>query len=169
MHLTKYRTLPGRSDYQVGDDGSVWSKVKGGEWKQLKPFQDPKTKRLQVYLYPGRVLKRVHTLVLEAFVGKRPKGMGARHFPDRDPTNNRLSNLQWSTQKENQNDCVVHGTRIQGEKSHLSKLTAKKVRAIRAEYSGVRGDLSRLAKKYKTRTTNIQQIVTGKTWKHLVN
>ena len=44
---------------------------------------------------------RVHTLVLNAFVGPRPDDMEARHFPDRDRSNNKLSNLRWGTKVEN--------------------------------------------------------------------
>lgn len=65
---------------------------------------------------------RVHTLVLEAFVGPRPKNMEARHFPDRDPVNNKLTNLQWGTLAENQADRVVHGTDSRGEKRWNAKL-----------------------------------------------
>lgn len=60
-------------------------------------------------------MTNVHTLVLESFVGFRPKGMQARHFPDNDTSNNRLSNLSWATPKVNQGDRVIHGTNNQGQ------------------------------------------------------
>ena len=52
----------------------------------------------------------VQWLVLEAFVGPCPDGMECRHFPDRDPTNNRLDNVRWGTAQENSDDKKVHGT-----------------------------------------------------------
>jgi hypothetical protein len=52
----------------------------------------------------------VHRLVLEAFVGPCPEGKEARHFPDRDPRNNRLDNLSWATRTTNQRDRDFHGT-----------------------------------------------------------
>ena len=57
-----------------------------------------------------KACKFVHRLVLEAFVGPCPAGMVCRHFPDRNPANNRLENLQWGTPLENEADKLVHGT-----------------------------------------------------------
>lgn len=51
---------------------------------------------------------RVHTLVLEAFVGPPPPGMECRHI-DGNPSNNCLTNLQWGTSSENKWDRVRHG------------------------------------------------------------
>lgn len=50
----------------------------------------------------------VNCLVLETFVGPRPKGMVCRHYPDQDKANNRLDNLQWGTYSENGNDTARH-------------------------------------------------------------
>jgi hypothetical protein len=52
----------------------------------------------------------VHRLVLEAFVGPCPIGMQCRHFPDPNPANCNLKNLQWGTPMENTEDKRVHGT-----------------------------------------------------------
>lgn len=51
---------------------------------------------------------RVHTLVLEAFVGLAPAGMECRHI-DGNPSNNHLPNLEWGTSSENKWDRVRHG------------------------------------------------------------
>jgi transposase-like protein len=74
----------------------------------------------------------VHRLVLEAFVGLCPEGQQARHFPDRSRANNRLDNLAWGTPKANQADRIAQGTRVDGERCHLHRLTADQVRAMRA-------------------------------------
>ncbi|MBY0458311.1 MAG: HNH endonuclease [Gemmataceae bacterium] len=73
-------------------------------------------------------------MVLEAFVGLCPLGCVARHFPDRDRANNRLENLQWGTQSQNQADRIFHGTEKRGESCHLAKLTAAAVLAMRGEF-----------------------------------
>ena len=78
------------------------------------------------------VLRLVHHLVLEAFVGKRPKGTEARHVNDRDPTNNRLDNLAWGTHRENEADKIRHGTSQHGERNAMCKLTDAQVNEIRA-------------------------------------
>lgn len=62
--------------------------------------------------------RKVSCLVLEAFVGPRPPGLVARHFPDRDPTNNQLSNLSWATAAQNGRDRRGHGTDHEVNKTH---------------------------------------------------
>lgn len=56
-----------------------------------------------------RTLRKVHRLVLEAFVGPRPDGTEGCHG-DGDPGNNRLTNLRWDTRSANTYDKVRHGT-----------------------------------------------------------
>ena len=58
----------------------------------------------------GRV-KRVHRLVLEAFVGPCPDGHEALHG-DGDAGNPSLSNLRWGTKLENAQDSIRHGTHV---------------------------------------------------------
>ena len=48
-----------------------------------------------------RPTARVHKLVAEAFLGKRPDGKHINHL-DGNKTNNRAANLEWCTPKENQ-------------------------------------------------------------------
>lgn len=58
----------------------------------------------------GKYVQRtVHSLVLEAFVGRRPARMEALHG-NGDRTDARLVNLHWGTSKENKADTVRHGT-----------------------------------------------------------
>jgi hypothetical protein len=84
----------------------------------LKPGRHPKTGYRNVSLRrEGKSYNRyVHRLVLEAFVGPCPKGMQSRHFPDKDTSNNALTNLQWGTPKQNQDDRITHGTDGRGER-----------------------------------------------------
>lgn len=60
---------------------------------------------------------KVHTLVLEAFVGPRPEGMGCRHL-DSNPENNHLSNLCWGTQTENMKDMTDAGRHHNQVRTH---------------------------------------------------
>ena len=53
-------------------------------------------------------LRKVHQLVLEAFVGPKPQGYVTRHL-DGSRTNNKLSNLAWGTLAENHADMRAHG------------------------------------------------------------
>lgn len=62
--------------------------------------------------YPDgrRAWRRVHLLVLEAFVGPRPSSRhcGA-HFPNHDPADNRVANLRWATPEDNELHKLVQG------------------------------------------------------------
>jgi hypothetical protein len=57
----------------------------------------------------------VHQLVLEAFVGPRPRGMESCHN-NGNQTDNRLVNLRWDTKSENNLDRVRHGTHSESSK-----------------------------------------------------
>jgi HNH endonuclease/NUMOD4 motif len=87
-------------------------------------------KKYPSYCYPtvelsrGGVKKKfkVHRLVLTTFRGARPEGKECRHL-DGNPSNNSLSNLEWGTPQENQDDRRKHRKKI--------KLTPELVRYIR--------------------------------------
>lgn len=88
---------------------------------------------LNVSLYVmgnGTYYRKVHRLVLEAFVGKRPAGHECRHL-DGDNANNRRKNLLWGTRWDNAADIEKHGTRPRGETHPAAILTEKLVRDIR--------------------------------------
>jgi len=94
-------------------------------------------------------IRSIHRLVLETFIGKRPKGMVCRHL-DGNSCNNKLSNLKWGTQKENIADAFKHGrlNSMKGNKNpfygkHHSK---KAKRKMSAAHKGMR-----LSKKHKER------------------
>lgn len=56
-----------------------------------------------------RVRRRIHVLMLEAFVGPRPPGHHGCHWDD-DKTNNTLVNLRWDTPKGNGSDQSRNNT-----------------------------------------------------------
>jgi HNH endonuclease/NUMOD4 motif len=117
---------PGFSIYEVSDHGRVRSvdrttpyrgSTRFYQGRLLSPSSDfSGNGRQMVLLYsdsdsglPRRVARKVHHLVLEAFVGPRPEGMEALHWDD-DPSNNHLINLRWGTHSENVHDSVRNGT-----------------------------------------------------------
>ncbi|MFA4084234.1 NUMOD4 motif-containing HNH endonuclease [Mycobacteroides salmoniphilum] len=73
------------------------------------------TKHSAGYMYVtisggGKLLRnrKVHHLVLEAFMGARPEGMECRHLNDI-ADDNHVENLRWGTRSENIEDRVNNG------------------------------------------------------------
>lgn len=110
--------------------------------------------------------------MLEAFVGPCPDGMECRHFPDRDPSNNNLSNLSWSTHKVNAQDTVTHGTcpllgkDHRGERNPCSKLTNKKVRQARKMFKAG-NSIVQIARLFTVSNTTMKYAISGRSWKHV--
>jgi hypothetical protein len=115
---------------------------------------------------PGKVRsRRVHILVLRAFVGPPPFGHESRHL-DGNPANPRLDNLCWGTHKENEADKKVHGTRLFGECAPWSKLTDTDVLKIR-ELAAMRVEQKEIAKMYNIRQSTVSKIHLRVRWKHV--
>lgn len=76
-------------------------------------------------------IRKVHHLVLEAFVGLRPAGTECRHG-EGGHLDNRLVNLCWGTKQENNGpDKLRDGHLYWGERHPNAKLTAETVAEIR--------------------------------------
>lgn len=122
---------PEFTDYCITKSGKVWSKRSK---RFLVPYINRKERgHLKIGLQKNRVRYRkfVHGLVLETYVGFRPKGMECRHL-DGNPKNNKLKNLKWGTRLENEADRTRHGRRdCRGERGTNVKLNSLQVRIIR--------------------------------------
>ena len=138
----------------------------------LKPRVVSKWGYLSVSLSKKGKVKQflVHRLVLETFVGPCPEGHQCRHFPDNDPTNNDVRNLQWGTPKENHKDKVAHGTNYvpRGEDNYNAKLTEGKVRKIRRMYATGKYIQRKLGEMFGVKELSIYSIVNHKAWKHII-
>lgn len=174
----QYKSLEfmGFPAYRVGNDGSVWSlyckagsdghaSVVGTTWKRLHP--GGKGYSVACLFSKGvRHYEKVCRLVLMAFVGPCPEGMEACHFPDNDKRNDKLSNLQWGTRKENNQHRVIHKTSA-GERNSSSVLTNEDVLKIRSMWTEERGQINRMAIQYQVNWSTIERIVKRKKWKHI--
>ncbi len=90
------------------EDQSTW--FMGDEWRIAKLKIGPAGHPWIGLRMPGKAKTWfVHSLVLTAFAGPRPKGMIACHI-DGDPTNNHASNLRWDTHRSNHQDRIRHST-----------------------------------------------------------
>jgi len=173
-----WKTIPGYSLYQISDMG----RLKTFNWKNtgreaiMRPALDGSG-------YLRTMLKRdtdgkietvkVHRLVLLAFTGNPVNGSQCNHI-NGIRSDNRLLNLEWISHSEN----IKHSFRIglsnnKGEKNPAATITEEKVKEIRKNYqygkkyrSGI--TKKQLAEEYGVSFNVIKNIVTNRTWKHLL-
>jgi len=142
--------------YEVSNMGNV-----RGRYGRIKTFS------VQGYLTFNvskkrdvRASLRVHREVLRSFVGDSE--LCCCHN-DGDKLNNHLTNLRWDTHKGNEADKVEHGTKMQGESHHQSKLT--KMQAIFVKTSSLGG--AELARKFGISRSQIYNIRKSRSWRSL--
>ena len=113
--------IPGFPGYEVSDWGGVRS-VKYGDQRIRKLIFAKRGGYPQLALRADGVsyLRKVHSLVMLAFVGPRPDDLEIRHL-DGDVRNARLSNLRYGTHLENAADQRGHGTNANLRKTHCPK------------------------------------------------
>jgi hypothetical protein len=165
----RFKDAVGFPGYCVGDDGSVWSHRKGGLWKRLNPYVSNQHGHLMVDLYAGskRYRMLVHRLVLLIFVGPCPDGMEACHFPDRDPSNNRLMNLRWDTGPANSQDAIAHSTKSVGVMSPNAKIDDDIVREMRRKFEGG-CPIRFLSRQFGLCRKTVKSIIKRQGWKHVM-
>jgi NUMOD4 motif-containing protein/HNH endonuclease len=131
----------------------------------LRPAPDRKG-YLQLQILPASAGRRsgtrkVHHLVLEAFVGPS-LGRETRHL-DGARGNNSLENLSWGTAEENTADKIRHGTMMRGEGHANSKLNAEAIKVIRhCARQGARHRV--LAGLYRVSRATVSMVALGKRW-----
>lgn len=120
-----------------------------------------------------QITKGVHSLVLEVFVGPRPKGYECCHY-DGCRTNNHLENLRWDTHLNNMLDTVRHGTApwmhntwSKGEDNSQAKLTEDNVLDIRKYLAEGFLTQKEIGDKFGVHRTRINHIKTGRSWLHI--
>jgi NUMOD4 motif/HNH endonuclease len=113
--------------YEVSDLGRVRSldRMTGRRLRRgriLKAIPQKRGGHLHVSLCADgtEVVRHVHRIVLEAFVGPRPDGMETRHL-DGDPVNNALTNICWGTYADNRQDMLRHGKHPNSRKTHCPR------------------------------------------------
>jgi predicted XRE-type DNA-binding protein len=125
------KLIPNFPGYFATEDGRIWSEQKGsGRFLKMQEDKDG-----YLYVTPCKHTKqftrKVHRLILEAFIGPCPAGMECCHN-NGDPSDNRLENLRYSSHSENIKDAFKHGTKNHsGEKNPHSKLNNLQVRIIK--------------------------------------
>lgn len=101
----------------------------------------------------GRVWRRVHVLVLEAFTGLRPYGKVVK-FLDGNRENCAATNLAWGDRTRNP--------------GWGPKITAEQKKEIKEAYKGQYGEITKLAKTYRVSVLQITKILLNRSWKEMV-
>jgi len=173
MYKEIWLDIKGFPDYKISDRGRVRS-LKHGRSRILRPVRNPRN-YLYVTLYRGRydigyLMTQVSWLVLEAFVGERPRGYVTNH-KDGDTLNNRLENLEWVTPSYNTKHAFDIGLRPypirMGEKTPNAKLKESAVLLIKKMlYHGIYRK-NRIAEEFGVSPRCIQHIDKGSSWSHV--
>lgn len=171
--VEEWKAVPAFQGYRVSNFGRVQTCRSPGNGNRLtENWRDMKTGRLKHGHRYARFSKNskmtriyVHRLVLELFVGPCPEGMECCHN-DGNPENNHVSNLRWSTHRDNLNDRRIHGTMNWGERCGTSKLNRDQVREIR-KLKAEGAHSKELAKRFGVCYQHIDHIIRGRNWSFL--
>lgn len=170
-----WKDIPGfEGHYQVSNIGRVKSLDRTDRMKRHWPermlsiFDDGHGYYKTSFYMNGKLIQpRVHRLVLNTFVGPRPeKGMHACHN-NGNSLDNRLENLRWDTQKNNEADKILHGTAQIGEKNSQTHLTESDVLKIRELYSKKEKTPKELRVLYNISNSTVWRIIKREYWKHI--
>lgn len=110
---------------------------------------------------------RVHRLVCEAFIPNPLNKPFVNHI-DTNPANNKISNLEWCTQKENINHSLKLGTmKVHGSDNGNSKLTPENVLQIRKIKSERKISNKEIASMFGVEKSTVGYIIKRKLWNHI--
>lgn len=164
-----WKSIPGYTGYEASSKGRVRSfkQRKGKQWTIAdQPQRILSLCKSRKYLYVripadsgGWKSKRVHSLVLLAFAGTRPRGMEVCHY-DGNPENNSLENLRYDTVLGNMADDIRNSV----TRGPRSILTEKQVIKMRTEYRNGKS-LSVLAERFGVGKEYVRAICRGRALK----
>jgi len=95
--------IQGYPNYMIYEDGCIWSKNRKGRW--LKPKIDNGYLRVGLVRDSKQKMFLIHRLLAIHFI-PNPENKPCIDHIDGVRTNNKLSNLRWVTNKENQRNMV---------------------------------------------------------------
>ena len=172
--MESFKPIPGHPGYEVSDHGMVRSldrtviKHHFGIDREFCLAGRTLALRKHPQGYRGVSLGKqkqatVHSLVMLAFVGPRPEGAWINHR-NGDKTDNRLTNLEYCTPKQNAEHAVHTG--LQSMPPGGDKLTPADVLLINERLKQGESTVA-LGKEFGVSRVMISNIRTGRAWQHL--
>ena len=168
-----WRIIEGFSSYEISSDGQVRRRTEGktcaGKVIPVGHVMKPskKNKGHLGYRLVGDDGKAVdllaHRLVALAFIGPCPmRGYIVCHNNGK-PDDNRVENLRWDSNSQNQLDRLKHGTSTDGHRHPFAKLNVDQVKMIISMWdSGM--SQSAIARHFEVVPHTICRIVNGKSY-----
>lgn len=165
---------------------SLNGKYEASRQGEIRNSQTKKVLKQQINLFgyyiltvrpePNKTINiRVHQVVAEAFLGKRPKGYVVNHI-DGNKQNNYVDNLEYVTPRENNIHALRKGLRKpanmknfspKGESHYRASINEEIVKEIlrlhKEEHLGER----RIAKRLNISVGVVGNIVRNRSWKHI--
>ena len=154
------------TEYFVTEEGNVFRNE-----KQLKPSKDTGG-YLGVNVSKNGIVKRfmIHRMVGECYLDN-VNNLPEINHEDGNKSNNRYSNLKWTTSSDNKKHAYNNGLMIapKGEKSKVSKLKNEDVIYIREKYKprDKQYNKEKLSTMFNISQRTINDIISNKTWKHI--
>ena len=149
----------GRLKRLVGGCGATAGKI-------LKPAIVGGYRQTTLHVRRIKYQRKVHTWVAEAFIGPRPFGLMPDHI-DGNKLNNRATNLEYVTRKENAKRAAEMGLYQVGEEHWNSKLRKDDVAFIKEILRSVPRSAFWLSKVFGMESSAIYKIQKGITWRHI--
>jgi hypothetical protein len=162
--MKKSVNILGLEKYTCDRDGNIY----GTKTKKLLKYGYNKQGYKLISLH-NRHLKMnksypIHLIVLATFKGSRPNGLVCAHL-DGNKLNNKASNLDWVTAKENAAHKLLHGTYAIGIKSPRSKLSINQLKYIYTNYyKNGKTQHMELSKKFGVHKCTIFNFMSGKSY-----
>lgn len=155
----QWKQVPGYEwRYEVSDQGNVRSWITTSGKRREKPkILNPQycgKKYLQVVLQGQQ--EKVHRLVAIVFL-PRTTGKDQVNHIDGDKENNKIENLEWCTQSENQTHSYKTGITKR-------KLTPENVKEIRHLYANTKVTQKKIAEYFGIYQQHVSAIINNKKW-----
>lgn len=156
--LSRYEEI-----YDITSNGEIFNKQTG---KKLKPCEDRNGyQRIHLTKNKQHKMHYVHRLVAETFI-ENPENKPYVNHIDGNPRNNRVSNLEWCTAKENTSHAMENGLLATGMNTANGKFTDEQVEFIRECYAAGYS-YRKLGRIFMTEHYAIMNIINGSSYKNV--